>query len=408
MNNKYLGIIMAAQELLHSYLSQECPLVHNYRLNAIMDVAYGLQQSKNLSLTAMGRKINTQTNVKNKIKKVDRLEGNKHLHNELEYLYSGLSKYVFTYLSHNTTDSMPIIIDLCFIKDRYDIQMLSAEVACKGRSIPLYREVFAKGDLKNRAKQFLFNLSKCVPSSAKILVIMDAGFGEKWFKEIENNNWYWLSRIRQGKSIKLSKSDNWISAKDVFANIGVRAKSYNDASIMVTHDRKCRIITKKSSSINTRKRPLKVIASKYNYGNGAFSRAAKEPWILATNLPTKYDATSIVIYYKKRMQIEESFRDLKSTQFGLGARHVRTNCISRWAVKLLLAAVVQIIFWIIGIIGHSKDFQRKFQANTVRNKKVFSYFYLGQLIIEHDMVKELDIKFNEVPQIINQELARQW
>lgn len=399
---------MTAHKLLHNYLSQECPLVHNYRLQAIMDVAYGLQHSKNLSLTAMGRKINNQINMKHKIKKVDRLEGNKHLHNELEYLYSGLSKYVFTYLSHNTSNSTPIIVDLCFIKDRYDIQMLSAEVACKGRSIPLYREVFAKGDLKNKAKQFLSNLAKCVPSEAKILIIMDAGFGEKWFQEIDNNNWYWLSRIRQGKSVKLSQSDNWMPAKTIFPVIGIKAKSYNDASIMITHDRKCRIITKKRSSINQRKKPLKIIASKYNYGNGAFSRATKEPWILATNLPIENNATSIVNFYKKRMQIEESFRDLKSTQFGLGARHVRTTCISRWAVKLLLAAIVQIIFWIIGIIGHSKDFQRKFQANTVRNEKVFSYFYLGQLIVEHDMLKDLNVKFNEIPSIVNQELARQW
>lgn len=399
---------MAAQELLHNYLSEQCPLVHNYRLQAIMDVAYGLQHSKNLSLTAIGRKINNNTNVKHKIKKVDRLEGNKHLHNELEYLYSGLSNYVFTYLSHNTSNSMPIIVDLCFIKDGYDIQMLSAEVACKGRSIPLYREVFPKGELKNRAKQFLNNLSKCIPSDKKILVIMDAGFGETWFEEIEKHGWYWLSRIRQGKSIKLSEVEDWRSAKDIFPNIGIKAKSYDDARIMITHDRKCRIITKKSSSISTRKKPLKLIASKYNYGNGAFRRAAKEPWILATNLPKAYNVTAIVNYYKKRMQIEESFRDLKSTQFGLGARHVRTNCISRWGVKLLLAAIVQIIFWIIGIIGHSKDFQRKFQANTVRNKKVFSYFYLGQLIVEHDMLEDLNIKFDEVPLIVTKELARQW
>ena len=399
---------MAAHELLHYYLSQKCSLVHSSRLQAVMDVAYGLQHSKNLSLTAMGRKINNKTNVKHKIKKVDRLEGNKHLHNELEYLYSGLSKYIFTYISHNANHNIPIIIDLCFIKDRYDIQMLSAEVACKGRSIPLYREVFAKGELKNKAKEFLSNLSKCIPNEAKILVIMDAGFGEKWFEEIENKKWYWLSRIRQGKSIKLDKSDSWSSAKDIFPNIGIKAKSYDDASIMVTHDRKCRIITKKSSAISKRKKPVKFIASKYNYGNGSFSRAAKEPWILATNLPQEYNAPSVVNYYKKRMQIEESFRDLKSTQFGLEARHVRTNCISRWAVKLLLAAIVQIIFWIIGIIGHSKDFQRRFQANTVRDKKVFSYFYLGQLIVEHNMLEDLDIDFNEVPLIINTELAGKW
>jgi len=75
---------------------------------------------------------------------------------------------------------------------------------------------------------------------------------------------------------------------------------------------------------------------------------------------------------------------------------------------MLLAAIVQIVFWIIGIIGHSKNFQRKFQANTVKDKKIFSYFYLGQLIIEHNMLEMLAIDYATVPAIIQQELAREW
>jgi drug/metabolite transporter (DMT)-like permease len=47
---------------------------------------------------------------------------------------------------------------------------------------------------------------------------------------------------------------------------------------------------------------------------------------------------------------------------------------------MLLAAIVQLMFWIIGVIAHSQNFQRVFQANTVRDRKVFSYFYLGQKV----------------------------
>jgi len=396
---------MLADELLHNYLSNACGHVHTTRLQSVMDVAYGLQRSKNLSLTAMGRGIDGQTEVKHKIKKVDRLEGNRHLHKELSSLYSGLSSYIFTYIHHEKT--IPIIVDLCFIKDRYDIQMLSAEVAIKGRSLPIYREVFAKGSLKNRATQFLKQLATCIPGEKSVLIIMDAGFGEAWFKAIEEKGWYWLSRIRRGKSVKLSDSEEWISVKDLLTKIGPRATHYEKAYLTDTHKRPCRLITKNGTKQATRKRPKKI-NSRYNYGSGAFRRAAKEPWILATNLPSDYKTTAIINYYKKRMQIEESFRDVKSTQFGLGGRYVRTTCIDRWGVKLLLSAIVQIIFWIIGVIGHNKDFQRKFQANTVRNKKVFSYFYLGQLIVAHDMLDAVKINFSEVPLIIKEELAREW
>lgn len=89
---------MLANKLLHDHLSDVCPDVHGNRLQAIMKVAYGLQKSQNLSLTAMGRKLNGDIDIKHKIKTVDRLENNKHLYDELSYIYYGLSNYLFKYL----------------------------------------------------------------------------------------------------------------------------------------------------------------------------------------------------------------------------------------------------------------------------------------------------------------------
>ena len=66
---------------------------------------------------------------------------------------------------------MPVIIDLCFLQDHNNIQMLSVEIASKGRSLPIYREIFNADELKGRAKQFLSKHSECIPSDKKILVI---------------------------------------------------------------------------------------------------------------------------------------------------------------------------------------------------------------------------------------------
>jgi hypothetical protein len=173
------------------------------------------------------------------------------------------------------------------------------------------------------------------------------------------------------------------------------------------HEHSCRLVTipKKHSGRKKLARPPKNDRA----GRDSCRRSAKEPWILATNLTSEQcNTTKIKLYYSKRMQIEESFRDLKSHQFGLSARYIRTRCIYRWGVKMLLAAIVQIMFWIIGIIGHSQGFQRVFQANTVRDKKVFSYFYLGQLIIEFDKLHELIIDYEALPITIEQELSKKW
>jgi hypothetical protein len=343
--------------------------------------------------------------LKHRIKKVDRLLGNKHLYAELSEVYSGLSQYVFKYLAQDK--AIPIVVDLCFLKDAHDIQMLSAEVAIQGRSIPLYREVFGINQLKGREKEFIVKLSHCIPLDRDILIIMDAGFGDEWFEAIEGQNGYWLVRARGGKYIKLSEEEDWQEASELYTRATTRAKSYDHTYITKKKSRPCRVIMKKGSTMSKRKKPYRLPRN-YNSANGNYQRTAKEPWILATNLPRTYDTTKILNAYKKRMQIEESFRDVKSTRYGLGGRIFQTRCIYRWGIAMLLAAIVQIMLWIIGVIGHSQGYQKVFQSNTVKDKKIFSYFYLGQLIVEFNKLEKLVIDYDDLPSVIEAELARVW
>ncbi|WP_297818268.1 transposase [uncultured Paraglaciecola sp.] len=49
------------------------------------------------------------------------------------------------------------------------------------------------------------------------------------------------------------------------------------------------------------------------------ARGATDPWLIATSLPrTKSLGKKIVAIYRLRMQIEEEFRDIKSSLFGIG------------------------------------------------------------------------------------------
>lgn len=392
-------------DILHAHLMEECPFIHGRRLQAIMDVACSLQKKQNLSLTAIGKGLSSETSLKHKIKKVDRLEGNKHLYEEISSIYVGLSSFLFQYIS--SQEDVPVVIDLCYLKDDHNIQMLSAEIALKGRSIPLYREVFGSGALSGRAPSFLHGLMHCIPKNKTVIFIMDAGFGEDWLKTIESLGWFWLIRIRQGKMLQLDSDKEWITVKDFVPQISEKTKSYNQAFIMKDHHRACRLITTRRSP--GEKRNLSKAPRNDKAGSNHYRRLAQEPWILATNLPKeRFSATKIVTYYSKRMQIEQSFRDIKSHQFGLSARYANTKSIYRWGVKMLLAAIVQLMFWIIGVIAHSQNYQRVFQANTVRDKKVFSYFYLGQLMSEFDKIQELVFDYENLPTLIQQELARKW
>jgi len=397
--------MLDVEAYLYNSLTESCPNIHISRLNAVLDVAAGLRKSQNLSLSEVGRNLPGDAQLKNKIKKVDRLEGNKILHNELFSLYQGLSDFVFTYISQDTT--LPLIVDICCLKDDREIQMLSAEIALKGRSLPLYREVYRDIETKDRARNFLKELSLCLPRNRRVIIIMDAGFYEEWFKEIEALGWYWLCRIRGLKSVRLSEELGWKTVKELIPAIKSKTAHYEHALLTKDHERPCRMVT---TYRKPKGRKVKTSRGKTTstLSNGSYSQANKDPWILATNLPIDLEPVDIINLYFKRMQIEESFRDVKSHQFGLAGRYIRTHCVDRWGVKMLLASIVQITYWVIGVIAHSQNKQRFFQANTVKNIKLFSYFSLGRLMIEHNQLNSLAPDSRTLQEIIEQELNRVW
>lgn len=396
---------MFAEKLLSKALSNGCPFIHENRLNAVLEVSSALRDSQNLCLSEIGRALKGPSSIKHKIKKVDRLESNVLLHEELDQLYQGLSSFVLTYLSQSK--DIPIVIDLCFMKDDKAIQMLSAEVVTKGRTLPLYRKVFNQGELKEQTQDFLKKLSHCVPQDRQVIIVMDAGFYGEWFKAIETYGWFWISRIRQGRSFQYEGTETWINIKDFIAE--VKEKTADKGQILLTqeHHHPCRLVTTKRAP-KGRVRKDSHGNTHGRIGSGRYKAAAKEPWILATNLPKAYKAAQIVTLYSKRMQIEESFRDLKSHQFGLAARYIRTRCVYRWGIKMLLAAIVQITYWIVGVIGHSQGMQKIFQANTVKDRKVFSYFTLGRFIIEYDKIDCIQFTEKTLAQVIHSELSRNW
>lgn len=170
------------------------------------------------------------------------------------------------------------------------------------------------------------------------------------------------------------------------------------------HHYKCRLVTTRKDP-KGRKQKISRSRTSSKIANGSYEKAAKEPWILGTNLsPETYKASEIVTIYSKRMQIEESFRAIKSHQFGLSARYIRTLDVKRWSVLMLLASIVLISYWVIGVIGHSQGMQKIFQVNT-STKRQFSYFTLGRLLIEHDKLSEIPPLNQNLCTIITQELT---
>ena len=194
------------------------------------------------------------------------------MHDELFSLYQGLSNFVFRYIAHDTT--LPLLIDIFCLKDDREIQMLSAEIALKGRSLPLYREVYRDTETKGRAHHFLKELSLCLPRNRQVIIIMDAGFYEEWFNEIELLGWSWLCRIRGGKFVKLSEASEWKTVKELIPEIKSKTAHYEQALLTKEHERTCRVVT---THRKPKGRKVKTSRGKTTstVSNGSFSQSNK-------------------------------------------------------------------------------------------------------------------------------------
>jgi hypothetical protein len=91
--------------------------------------------------------------------------------------------------------------------------------------------------------------------------------------------------------------------------------------------------------------------------------------------------SGIVKRYRARMQIEESFRDLKSERFGLGLNMHNTHAIKRLKVLILIGTLSCIHLHLIGLAAREAGLSKRYQANTERKKTVLSCVFLGMRIL---------------------------
>ena len=106
--------------------------------------------------------------------------------------------------------------------------------------------------------------------------------------------------------------------------------------------------------------------------------SGNEPGLFATSFTSGSKlAKKVVTLYPLRRQIEESFRDLKSSRFGLSMELHRTYPVERLPVLLFIAALALMVAWRMGKATALTEPHWQYQANTVRTRKVLSTIFIG-------------------------------
>lgn len=335
---------MHALKMLHRKLKEAIGM-HETRLRALVSGVGALIRGRRATVSGLGRCCGGSTYVRHRIKRMDRLLSNRQLHTAIPTIYRCLAHWLIPQGA-----DVVIVVDWSDLTANQGWHVLRAGLPVKGRTLTILEEVHPQRDYgKDRVhRAFLAHLAGVLPTGVRPIIVTDAGFKTPWWQAVSSQGWRWLGRIRGKDLICREGSQNWLRWTVAAAQATGEPTDLGAYRVIRSRPTATRLVLYQNPP---KRRGAKTVFGKQRIGRSSakYARLQKEPWLLAA-APALADksAAEIVSLYRARMQIEESFRDLKSAEFGLGMERHRTRKGPRLAVLLLLAALTLWLLWLIG------------------------------------------------------------
>lgn len=376
---------MHPSRILHRFVFAGLVGVHKMRLKAVADAVTAIIEAGTVVPANVGRWMATETTPKHGIKRIDRLLGNRHLQAELHLFYREVAREV-------VGERPVILVDWTWL-DGEKQAVLSAAVAHQGRALALYHEVHPGKSINSPAHEaaFLTTLAtKVLPSRCCPIIVTDAGFKNPWFKKVRAQGWDFVGRLVSSVFLKTDQQAEWGTASALVPDEVHQAKDYGQALVAKSNPVQGRLVSVKNAP-KARKGKKGIDRKGVHSGSDAgksYRNRAKSPAVLFTSIE---DLSACVVerIYATRMQIEETFRTLKSHRFGYSLEDARSKHNERIAVLLLLASLATFAQVILGAVVEHIGLHRQFQANSLTKRRVLSLFTVGGLALRQPHILKL-------------------
>jgi hypothetical protein len=356
---------MHAVRILQKSLSSAFASMHVYRVRALLGAVSSLLSGRRLVLMDLARSWPAATRVRAPLKRLDRLLSNPHLAGERAALYAAMSHWLLS-------ERQPVIaVDWSPLDARGRFQVLRAGIALDGRTLTLLEEVHPTAQLGSARveSEFLRALQRLVPASSTPIIVTDAGFHHGWFRAVRTLNWHYIGRVRGNVSVRLSNEKAWHGLATLLTGARRKADSLGIVELAQSARWSCRLIRCKHAHKGRTLLTKRGTPSRAGRSVKA-QRRASEPCLLATSLA--HSPAQIVRCYRQRMQIEESFRDLKCERYGAGFDLSLTRDPARIAILLLIHALASFVAYLVarslpertlsvivgGVIGKRRHYSR--------------------------------------------------
>jgi len=375
---------MRAVEILHDKLGESLDFMHSKRRDALWRVVDGLLKGQELWLTELGRSLPGACSIKHRVKAVDRFIGSPAIQTAVPKIYAALASLLLRFAERPV-----LLVDWTGAESGFYV--LSAKIAFAGRALSILSRTYPERKKANPdvEREFLNELKTIIPPHCRPVLVTDAGFLFKWIDSVRELGWDYVGRVRL-KKIVLSFDGRCMRLDEAYKLAKRKPRNFGTVSVGKNNPRAHRVVlsarpkTKGRHRLGRKGKPLR----------GGVARvcrdAAREPLLLITSLA---DAARVVVdIYKMRMQIEETFRDLKSYRYGWSTRHIRTKDRHRVDVLLLVGALAAVAMHLLGLTIRGGVFARGLQANTERRRNVFSTFFLGRLALQENLEAKLPVR----------------
>ena len=366
-----------ARKIVQGFVHGQLRLIHAARRELLCAAVSAVMGGHLLSLSRLARALMGQSTQKAALKRVDRLMGNHRIGQEAQVVGAALLRTL-------CWGGQPLVIAVdwsevapggVFVELR-----ASATRTGMGRGLTIYQQVYPESKLGNaRAERALLKtLHAGMPAGAQVIIVTDAGFRRPWFTQVERLGWSWIGRIRAGVCVSRDRA-HWEQASAWFAKATGKACRWSDCWLTRRFRFACDMVLYRRRAVGGKR------YGRAGHGSTPKARreakaSAREPWLLAHSPQLRpFRAEEIVALYGLRMQIEENFRDSKSTQLGMGLEVSQSRSAPRLHALLLIGTLAAFLLWHIGQLAEAEGLHLRFKATT-RVARELSIITLAKLL----------------------------
>jgi len=327
---------MHASAVLQKYLPDVLRRMHAKRVQVLLGAVQALLLSRRLVLMELARAWPGAERIRAPLKRLDRLLSNRHLHSEQTALYAAMARRLI-----RGTQPL-IVVDWSALKQDESLHVLRAGLVLQGRTLTLFEQVYPQRQLGSPAahRRFLQGLKRILPGTVRPIVVTDAGFRCPWFRAVEALGWHFVGRVRNHVYVQLPGTSHWRFTRTLLAER--RSRAFGTVCLAKHQPFTCQLL-RYHRPRQARRRYRRAL-------NDKAARGIREPWLLAYSRSLQtISVTRIAACYRQRMQIEQSFRDLKSGRYGCALRYSLTRGAQRISILLLLHALACFVAWLCGL-----------------------------------------------------------